>query len=74
MCQCKTCEYAVCSRWARTCVCAWRRDVHPQAQMCRTGTPPAQPPSSSQHKSSCDMKPTLVTVIPCLVHIFRGGL
>lgn len=38
------------------------------------GTPPAQPPFPSQHKFSCNMKPTWGTEIPCLAHVFKGGI
>lgn len=75
MCQCKTCECAVCSRWARTCICAWRCNVHPQAQRCvghRHSSSPISLSFSTQvllryktHASDCN---------PCLVHVFRGGI
>lgn len=31
---CKKCKCAVCSRWARTRVCAWGCNVHLQARRC----------------------------------------
>lgn len=36
-----------------------------------TGTPPTQPPALSLHKSSCDRKPILVTLLPRLAHVSR---
>lgn len=59
---------------ARACVRGGARYTHGHRDAQDVGTPPAQPPFSSQHKSSCDTKPTPVTVIPCLAHIFRGGI
>lgn len=63
----------LCSGWARTCVWGGATDTHRHgdAQEGPSSSPASLP---SQHKSSCEMKPTPATVPACLAHVLRGGI
>lgn len=61
-----------CAADGHTHACAEAQRTPTGTEMHRTDPLLAWPPFPSLHKSSCEMKPTLVTVTPCLAHVFRG--